>query len=358
MGLLATDPRSVEEIAALLELRPPTISHHLSKLQKVGLVKASAQQHHSVYALNVENLHALSQSLLNPAAILEAASKNLDTDPNDAVRKLLIEPDRIIFVSKGHQAKLVLSWLQQRFEPDTRYTELQVNMILEKHCAHESTTVRRYMVDYKMLARKRDGSMYWRTDSPAAQAPDFDPQRLHPADLKLPRTDTAEQVDVVKRNLTDGRVSVPADAEQSQMVLKLIWHMMGRRFSKGIDYSAMQLDSVIQRFFNDEPAKVRALLVEQHYMTHDTRRDVYKLLDNTPEFDQRVLTALLVDGRLKEIPVLRFIAGKFELRKQYTEQQVNDIIKQYHDDYASLRRYLVSERFMDRKDSLYWLRNR
>ena len=147
MGLLATDPRSVEEIAALLELRPPTISHHLSKLQKVGLVKALAQQQHSVYALNVENL---------------------DTDPNDAVRKLLIEPDRIIFVSKGHQAKLVLRWLQQRFEPDTRYTELQVNLILEKHCAHESTTVRRYMVDYKMLARKRDGSMYWRTDSPAA----------------------------------------------------------------------------------------------------------------------------------------------------------------------------------------------
>ena len=95
MGLLATDPRSVEEIAALLELRPPTISHHLSKLQKAGLVKASAQQQHSVYALNVENLHALSQSLLNLAAILEAASKNLDTDPNDAVRKLLIEPDHL-----------------------------------------------------------------------------------------------------------------------------------------------------------------------------------------------------------------------------------------------------------------------
>jgi DNA-binding transcriptional ArsR family regulator len=36
IGLLAQKPYSVEELAALLDLKASTVSHHLSKLAKVG----------------------------------------------------------------------------------------------------------------------------------------------------------------------------------------------------------------------------------------------------------------------------------------------------------------------------------
>ena len=366
VGLLANEPRSVEEIAALLRLAPSTISHHLSKLQKVGLVKAESQQYYNIYALNTAHLQTLAQTLLKPSAILEAAGKNLETDPDDAVRKLMVEPGRIAFKSKGHPLKLILAWLHQKFEPNVRYTELQIDDILETHCAHESNTVRRYMIDYKYLARKRDGSLYWRADSPLAQTPDFDPYTLRPSDHQPSNGHDLilAQVQILKSNINNRRVSLPDNAEQVTSVLQLMWKIIGRRFSKGIDYSAGQLDAVIQRFFNDDPARVREVFVINGFMAHDTRRDVYKLVDDTPEYDQRVLAGFLVDGRLKEIPaqlkkrqaVLRFLADKFEPRKRYTEKQVNEIIKQYHDDFAALRRYLIGERFLDRKDGMYWLR--
>ena len=38
IGLLAQDEYPVEQIAEMLDLRPSTVSHHLSKLSKAGLV--------------------------------------------------------------------------------------------------------------------------------------------------------------------------------------------------------------------------------------------------------------------------------------------------------------------------------
>jgi len=37
IGLLAQRSYSVEELAALLDLKAPTVSHHLSKLAQAGL---------------------------------------------------------------------------------------------------------------------------------------------------------------------------------------------------------------------------------------------------------------------------------------------------------------------------------
>lgn len=38
LGLLANQERSVGELAALLELREPTVSHHLATMKELGLI--------------------------------------------------------------------------------------------------------------------------------------------------------------------------------------------------------------------------------------------------------------------------------------------------------------------------------
>jgi DNA-binding transcriptional ArsR family regulator len=38
LGILATRDYSVEELAALMQLKAPTISHHLARLKEPGLV--------------------------------------------------------------------------------------------------------------------------------------------------------------------------------------------------------------------------------------------------------------------------------------------------------------------------------
>ena len=58
VGLLAQRSYSVEELAALLNLKAPTVSHHLSKLAEAGLVTARAEGYYSIYQLDREALEA------------------------------------------------------------------------------------------------------------------------------------------------------------------------------------------------------------------------------------------------------------------------------------------------------------
>jgi hypothetical protein len=75
-----------------------------------------------------------------------------------------------------------------------------------------------------------------------------------------------------------------------------------------------------------------------------------------------VLRNFVVGGRLTSIPVARakrrvvldYLSGRFEPGRVYPEPEVNLILGRVFDDYAALRRYLVDEGFMERRDGFYW----
>ena len=79
--------------------------------------------------------------------------------------------------------------------------------------------------------------------------------------------------------------------------------------------------------------------------------------------DARTLSRFLdADGRLDTIPskhskrlvVLDHLAQSFELGVVYPETDVNDRLGLFHPDVAALRRYLVDEHFLTRRDGFYW----
>lgn len=61
----------------------------------------------------------------------------------------------------------------------------------------------------------------------------------------------------------------------------------------------------------------------------------------------------------KKIVILQHIIKDFETDKNYTEKEVNEIIKQTYSDFVTIRRYFIEYGFMDRiKDgSSYWVKN-
>ena len=75
-----------------------------------------------------------------------------------------------------------------------------------------------------------------------------------------------------------------------------------------------------------------------------------------------ILRNFVVDGRLQRIPaargkrrvVLDWLATRFEPGTVYPERDVNLIIGKVHPDVAALRRYLVDEEFLERRDGFYW----
>ncbi len=80
----------------------------------------------------------------------------------------------------------------------------------------------------------------------------------------------------------------------------------------------------------------------------------------TPE-QARVLRNFVEDGRLRSIPVkaaqrrvvLEYLAGRFDPGVEYSEANVNELLGRFHEDYASLRRYLVDERLLTRHAGVY-----
>jgi hypothetical protein len=52
--------------------------------------------------------------------------------------------------------------------------------------------------------------------------------------------------------------------------------------------------------------------------------------------------------------VLDFLAGRFEPGRVYAEPDVNAALAAVHPDHAALRRYMVDEGFLERRDGFYW----
>src|SRR5581483_7941039 len=118
LGLLATQPRSVEELAALLDLSAPTVSHHLSRLKELGLVRMQPEGTTHLYALDATVLRRLSQALLAQDRV---ASLARDVEGSAWERKVLrdfFQGERLKEIPASRKKRLViLRWLAGQFEP-------------------------------------------------------------------------------------------------------------------------------------------------------------------------------------------------------------------------------------------------
>lgn len=84
-------------------------------------------------------------------------------------------------------------------------------------------------------------------------------------------------------------------------------------------------------------------------------------LDPDPRRDA-VLRTFIKDGRLVQVPaprgkrriVLRHLVASFEPGVRYPEREVDAVLRAWHPDYVTLRRYLIDEELMARDAGLYW----
>ncbi len=160
IGLLARQNYSVEELAAILSLSPATVSHHLSRLVKAGLVQATVDQHYHVYSLKLQTLREQAQQLLS-REIWQEPAEDLDMDAYD--RKVLrdyTEDGRLKSIPRQRKKRdAILRYLVTLFEPERRYTEREVNEII-RGFHDDYATLRRELIDGRWMARERE--VYWR----------------------------------------------------------------------------------------------------------------------------------------------------------------------------------------------------
>lgn len=116
---------------------------------------------------------------------------------------------------------------------------------------------------------------------------------------------------------------------------------------------------------------------DQYYQTHSLAGDLWDrtlgelILMPQPglaaqveedAYRQKVLSTFLRRGRLVGIPaqlkkrqiLLEKLVQEFEPDRTYTEREVNQILVEWHDDVATLRRDLIGQGLMQRESGRYW----
>lgn len=116
-------------------------------------------------------------------------------------------------------------------------------------------------------------------------------------------------------------------------------------------------------------AGIVSLLDGRYRVVASTFKDALKATEDgdwgishpSPDVEKE-LRKFFAEGRLSAIPmrrkqrlaVLDFLALQFEPGRDYTEGHVNVILRNFFHDYATLRRFLVDEGFLERKQGRYW----
>jgi len=160
IGLLAQETFTVEQLAAFLKLRPSTVSHHLSRLAKVGLVSARAEGYYNLYRLETAVLEKMAHRLLSQKT-LPAIIADVDLEAYD--RKVLADFSTLdgrlkTIPARRKKLMIVLRHIVKDFKPGIRYPEAQVNQILAAY--HQDTAaLRRELVGFGLLERER--GEYW-----------------------------------------------------------------------------------------------------------------------------------------------------------------------------------------------------
>lgn len=116
----------------------------------------------------------------------------------------------------------------------------------------------------------------------------------------------------------------------------------------------------------------------QYYTMYSLRREIFEtsiltiIQEQSDEaqlqaqrdaaYRQKVIDTFFEYGRLKSIPaqrkkeriILEVIAEVFEYDRVYSEQEVNERILPFHDDYCTIRRDMISEKLLARDQGGYW----
>ena len=160
LNLIDMQPRHGEELAAILNLKAATISHHLSKLSDVGLLAHRQEQYYHVYSLTGEILgKRLGEVIRLPQLGLQG---EVEADAYTAkVLRTFFRHGRLRQIPAQRKKWLILlEHMVQEFDPDREYTEQEVNQILLDF-NEDVATLRRSFIEEKLMTRER--GIYKRT---------------------------------------------------------------------------------------------------------------------------------------------------------------------------------------------------
>ena len=165
VGLLAQRAYTVEQLGAALGVGVSTVSHHLTRLARAGLVTARSESYYNLYSLKTDALSDMAKTLLAQAQPVRPESERELSDYDRKVLATFTTSDGRIktFPMQERKFRVLLRHVLQSFSHGVRYPEKRVNEILSKY-NEDTARLRRWLVDFGYMAREGGGGKYWRVD--------------------------------------------------------------------------------------------------------------------------------------------------------------------------------------------------
>jgi hypothetical protein len=159
---LSDEEQSAVELAHCLQLAPAEIVRHLELLERAELISPIPSAGLRRYRFNRKKLEKISRDTLSaPRPRADLSSTDLDLEQRRILSNYLREDGSLIFIPEHNKRVLiVLEYIAEAIRSGEEYTEKEINVVL-KRFHPDSTTLRRYLIDFGYLERDRKGSRYW-----------------------------------------------------------------------------------------------------------------------------------------------------------------------------------------------------
>jgi biotin operon repressor len=172
LRLMHERQRTVGDLAEAVGLTEPTVSHHLTKLREAGLANLRMAGTQRFYGLNESNLQRFKQQINTLEVMPKKETMPIDDttwidalgwneDEAQVLREYTVNGVLVGLPAKQKRLMPILRWLVTKFEVGRRYTELEVNDILRAAYPTDWVSLRRDLVDFKLVRREKNGSSYW-----------------------------------------------------------------------------------------------------------------------------------------------------------------------------------------------------
>ncbi len=257
VGLLAEHPRSGDELAALLNVNPSTISQHISRMKKLGLIRVRAEQYYNIYEIDFDCFNWYTSQLTAvglSTRVLSSEAINFEAYEQQILDKWVKDNSLQGVPSQIQHRPVLIKWLTHKFDRDRKYAKEQVRDVLAAYCGPQfQNSWHKILLKEGKLSRLSNREWYWRTDSILAKNADFDPQQL-------PQAELSEKIRAPR--IRNGRLTVSRDPELLRRNLLSI----ALRIQAERPYSPNEIDQITTQYSEGDPDFFRQVLVDKQVL--------------------------------------------------------------------------------------------
>ncbi|SDX16177.1 hypothetical protein SAMN05444487_11145 [Marininema mesophilum] len=156
--LLSHSPLHGQAIAGKLGLKPPTITHHMTKLREAGLVTERRERNTIYFHLKRQELEQKSLSLHSLLKEEDANMKhtNVNQNYNDSILRNFLTPEgRLRSIPAQRKKRIaILQHVATAFTHGQKYPEKEINQMIQRF--HDDfATLRRELIMHQFMYRDK-----------------------------------------------------------------------------------------------------------------------------------------------------------------------------------------------------------